>query len=330
MTKQPVNVATAKTRNAESDPAADDSKALIAITFDLEMSAGYPIKGKRRDTYPWDYQKGNLNDETKKYTLEACRQVKKKGGVLHCFLVGRVLEHASVDWLKEIISEGHPIGNHTYDHVRITAKTLEEVQYRFHRAPWLISGMTPAEAISENIRLCELSMEERLGIKPVGFRAPYGFKQGIADRPDVQELILSLGYTWASCKHHGPDGVRVSDPQESDFDAIVATHAAHQPFFYSTGLLEVPPSPTTDVGAFRSRSWKLEHFLRLIEKSVRQAIESSAVYDFTVHPSIMYVEDPEFRSVNLICDLVNAAGNRAAVVGLDAFARRAERLRAEL
>jgi len=307
-----------------SDPAADDAKALIAITFDLEMSAGYPVKGKPRDTYPWDYQKGNLNDETKQYTVEACRQVKAKGGLLHCFLVGQVLEHRSVDWLKEIINAGHPIGNHTYDHVRITAQESEDVQYRFRRSPWLVAGMTPAEAIRENIRLCEVAMQQRLGITPVGFRAPYGFRQGIADRPDVQEIILSLGYTWASCKHDGPDNVKPTNPDEDDFDAIVATHRQHQPFLYPSGLIEVPPSPTTDVGVFRSRSWKLEHFLRLIEKSVQSAIENRTVYDFTVHPSIMYVEDPEFMAVNLICDLVNASGSRAEIVGLNAFARRAK------
>jgi len=77
-----------------------------------------------------------------------------------------------------------------------------------------------------------------------------------------------------------------------------------------------------DVGAFRSRRWQLEHFLRLIERSVNWAIENRAVYDFGVHPSIMYVEDPEFKAVNLICDLVNAAGDRAAIVGLESFARR--------
>ncbi len=30
----------------QNDPADDDNKALIAITYDLEMSAGYPVKGK--------------------------------------------------------------------------------------------------------------------------------------------------------------------------------------------------------------------------------------------------------------------------------------------
>src|SRR5499426_3126286 len=115
---------------------ADRKKALIAITLDLEMSAEYP----RRGITEWNYQKGNLDDATKKYAVEAGRIVKERGGVLHYFCVGQVLEHPSVDWLKELSAAGHPIGNHTYDHVFVKAKTPDELQYRFRRAPWLIRG----------------------------------------------------------------------------------------------------------------------------------------------------------------------------------------------
>lgn len=309
----------------QNDPADDDNKALIAITYDLEMSAGYPVKGKPRTAYPWDHQKGNLNEETKQYTVKSCRIVKEAGGVLHSFLVGQVLEHKDVDWLKAIIKEGHPIGNHTYDHVRVTAKNLTNIQYRFQRAPWLIAGKTTEEVISENIRLCELAMQQRLGIKPNGFRTPYAFANGIADRVDLQEMLLSLGYTWVSSKYTGPTKVNRKNPTEADFDAFVTTHKLHQPFVYPTGLIEVPFSPPMDVGVFRSRSWKLEEFLRLIEKSVHWAIENRSTFDFGVHPSVMYVEDPEFKAVKLICNLVKAAGDRAAIVDLDTFARRAKR-----
>src|SRR4051794_10867958 len=68
------------------EKAAEADKALIAVTLDLEMSRNFP----RWDDTHWDYEKGNLNDETKKYAAEACKRVKAAGGVLHCFVVGRV------------------------------------------------------------------------------------------------------------------------------------------------------------------------------------------------------------------------------------------------
>lgn len=49
--------------------AAESDKALIAITLDLEMSRNFP----KWETTHWDYEKGNLNDETKRYAVEAAR-----------------------------------------------------------------------------------------------------------------------------------------------------------------------------------------------------------------------------------------------------------------
>src|ERR1044072_802427 len=74
-------------------------KALIAISLDLEMAGNFP---NWNDTH-WDYEKGNLTEETKRYAVEAARRVKAHGGVVHFFLVCRALEQENVDWLKEII-----------------------------------------------------------------------------------------------------------------------------------------------------------------------------------------------------------------------------------
>ena len=123
-------------------------KAMVAITLDLEMARNFP----KWETTHWDYEKGNLDDETKAYAVEAARRVKARGGVIHFFVVGRVFEQENVDWLREIHREGHPVGNHTYDHVNVKATEPEQIQFRFRRAPWLIEGKAPAEVIAETIR----------------------------------------------------------------------------------------------------------------------------------------------------------------------------------
>ncbi|MBI2479627.1 MAG: polysaccharide deacetylase family protein, partial [Planctomycetia bacterium] len=147
-------------RAAESDPvSANGGKALVAITFDLEMSRNFPT----RETTHWDYEKGNLNEQTKRYAVEAARRVKAAGALMHFFAVGRVFEQENVDWLRELVEAGHRVGNHTYDHVNVTATKLEDVQFRFNRAPWLAAGKEPADLIRDNIRLCELAMHDRLG-----------------------------------------------------------------------------------------------------------------------------------------------------------------------
>jgi hypothetical protein len=90
---------------------------LIAITLDLEMSRQYPTWDQMR----WDYEKGNLDDATKRYAVEAARRIKAEEGVIHFFAVGQTMEQDDVGWLKEIVAQGHPVGNHTYDHVNVKA-----------------------------------------------------------------------------------------------------------------------------------------------------------------------------------------------------------------
>jgi peptidoglycan/xylan/chitin deacetylase (PgdA/CDA1 family) len=300
---------------------ADASKALVAVTLDLEMSRNFP----RWDDTHWDYEKGNLNDETKKYTVQACRRVKAAGGVLHCFAVGRTFEQESVAWLKEIAQAGHPIGNHTYDHVNVLATRPEDIQFRFKRAPWLIDGQEPLDVIRENVRLTTAALRARIGVNPAGFRTPGGFANGLADRPDVQRLLSDAGFTWVSSKYPAhPMGEAGEEPTAAVLDGIVRAQAAAQPFIYPRGLIEVPMNPISDIGAFRNGRWKLEWFLKAIRRGVEWAIDNKAVFDFLGHPSCLYVTDPEFRTLDLICGLVKEAGDRAALVDLGTIARRAE------
>ena len=106
------------------------------------------------------------------------------------------------------------------------------------------------------------------------------------------------------------------------YDAIAAAQADAQPFVYPTGLVEIPMSPPSDINAFRNGRWKLDWFLEAVRRSVMWAIENHGVFDFLGHPSCLYVTDPEFRTIDLICNLVRKAGDRAVLVDLNAIARR--------
>jgi hypothetical protein len=302
--------------------AAEADKALVAITLDLEMSRNFPTWEQTH----WDYEKGNLNDDTKKYAVEACRRVKEAGGVLHCFAVGRTLEQESVEWLRGIHKVGHPIGNHTYDHVNVLARKPEEIQFRFNRAPWLIEGKTPAEVIRENVRLTTVAMKSRLGIEPAGFRTPGGFTNGLRDRPDVRKMLRDQGFTWVSSLYPAHKSTRPGEAPGPDvYDSIVMAQEQAQPFVYPDGLVEVPMSPISDVGAMRSARWQLDWFLKAIRLGVDWAIEKRTTFDFLAHPSCLYVVDPRFRAVELICERVKKAGERAAIVDLGTLAARGRR-----
>jgi peptidoglycan/xylan/chitin deacetylase (PgdA/CDA1 family) len=304
-----------------------NDKSLVAITLDLEMSRNFPTW----ETTHWDYEKGNLNAETKAYAVEAARRVKARGGHIHFFVVGRTLEQENIDWLKQLAADGHPLGNHTYDHVNVRATKPPDIQFRFQRSPWLIEGREPGGVIRENIRLTTAAMKSRLGISPSGFRTPGGFANGLTDREDLQKMLLDLGFTWVSSKYPGHkiaatagrEGEAPAEPSSDVVRSIVDAQAEAQPVRYPTGLVEVPMSPISDIGAFRTGRWKLEWFLAAVRAGVERAIERGDTFDFLGHPSCLYVTDPQFKAIDLICDLVEQASSRATLADLDALAKTA-------
>src|SRR5262249_11888405 len=159
---------------------------------------------------------------------------------------------------------------HTYDHVNVKAVKPEDLQFRFRRAPWLIAGKTPREVIVENIRLTSAALKTRIGIEPAGFRTPGGFADGLADRPDLQQLLLDEGFTWVSSRYPAHAlGEAGQEPTAAVFESIVQAQSAAQPFVYPRGLIEIPMSPISDIGAFRGGRWPLEAFL----KAIRLAVE---------------------------------------------------------
>ena len=293
-------------------------KALIAISMDLEMSRDYPQRGMSH----WDYEKGNLDEPTKQYALHAARIVEQYGGVIHFFLVGRVLEQPDVSWLHRLIDAGHPIGNHTYDHINVMAQRPGELQYRFQRAPWLIRQKTVFEAIRENIELTSEAMRLRLGIAPSGFRTPGGFAEGLQGRADIRQLLQTLGYRWCSSLYprHRTTAPHQA-PDESIWNDLARAWAEAQPFCYQDGLIEVPMSPVSDVVAFRSQRWQLAWFLDAIRRAVEWAVAHRATFDFLCHPSCLVVEDPQGEVFHTICRAVQRAGDSAALVSLEEMAR---------
>jgi len=315
--------AAAATSLVASSVAAESAsdKTFVAITLDLEMSRNFPTW----ETTHWEYEKGNLNAETKAYAVEAARRVKQRGGRVHFFVVGRTLEQENIDWLKQLAADGHLLGNHTYDHVHVRATRPADIQFRFERSPWLIEGREAADVIRENIRLTSAAMKSRLEIAPSGFRTPGGFANGLADREDLQRMLLDLGFAWVSSQYPGHKlGAAGEEPSDEVIREIAAAAIAAQPFKYPSGLIEVPMSPISDIGAFRTGRWKLEWFLRAIRAGIEQAIERRLCFDFLGHPSCLYVTDPQFKTIDLICDLVEQAGSRAGIADLEQLSRRAK------
>ncbi len=185
--------------------------------------------------------------------------------------------------------------------------------------------MTTAEIIKQNIRATTMAMRDRLGFGPEGFRTPGGSYLALDDREDIQNLLLDEGFTWVSSKYPQHEyGTPKQPPTEKVHSSIVDAAVRTQPYVYPTGLIEVPMSPISDVGAFRTNYWKLEHFLESVRRCIAAVIEQGLMIDLLMHPSIMYIEDPNFETIKLVCELVAAVGERAEIVGLSTIAAAVE------
>jgi hypothetical protein len=106
-------------------------------------------------------------------------------------------------------------------------------------------------------------------------------------------------------------------------EGILAAQEKAQPFRCPDGLIEVPMSPVSDIGAFRNGPWKLDWFLTVIRRAIEAVIDKRMVFDFLSHPSCLGVVDPDFRTIDLILDLVKRSDGKAVLVGLDAITERA-------
>ncbi len=288
---------------------ASPASARVAITMDLEMSRNFP----RWEDKEWDYEKGNLDRDTKLYASRAARCVRNHGGHIHFFAVGRVFEQPDIGWLEEIVRDGHPVGNHTYDHVYLLAKTPVEIQPRFQRAPWLIEGKTIPQVLAENIRMASAAIRARLGVEPQGFRTPGGFAGGLTGREDVQRMLQQTGFGWVSSRYAR---------HELEWSSVKEALGRSQPVAYPrTGLYEIPMSPVSDINAFRRGRWPLKRFLEMTRMCVEWTIEHAGVFDLLLHPSCIGVVDPEMRTIEMVCRMVRQSGGKAVLTTLTEVGR---------
>ncbi|MFN9624870.1 MAG: chitin deacetylase, partial [Planctomycetota bacterium] len=138
---------------------------------------------------------------------------------------------------------------------------------------------------------------------------------------EVRALLKDLGYRWVSSLYPThPNTQPMQQPSPETLDQIAQAQVHSQPFVYADGLIEIPMSPISDIGAFRTGRWKLEWFLQSVEKSLRWAIEKHAVFDFLAHPSCLGVLDPEFKSIDLICRIAQEAEGKALLSDLNEIA----------
>ncbi len=267
-----------------------DGGCSVTFSYDVDMPSGGNTYLYDR-VIPWlrgedgHDAHGHLNDDIRNYIKKLSATAENYNAKLQFFIQGNTFEiQEDIALWKEIAQRGHSIDNHTYSHLGpLGKKTTQEIDHE----------------ITETKRL----IEEHLNTVNIGIRTPWGYPYGLLKFPDwgsgvttpekVQQIILDAGFNWVSSQTSSSEGgKRVSD--ERSIEMI----AERQPFYYDSGLQEIPFCIFQDREYFDSDCGgdplrPAEEWISYLKKAVDFAYEKNLYLSVTVHPSTSFKHDPE-------------------------------------
>ena len=190
----------------------DNIRCAIALSYDLEMCAGYQPDGVNH---------GRIIPEVQDYTLSLCDVAETFGTKLHFFHVGNGFEE-TLGCLRQIHDRGHHLDNHTLTHLPLLTDEVEK--------------------LDDELATVNRLFEERLGFRSTVLRGPGGYQNGLDGKPENQEVILKNGFRWVSCRFDGSDLLNV--------EHVIRSPEEDGPYAYPTGLIEIPIHGYTDRSFF--------------------------------------------------------------------------------
>jgi peptidoglycan/xylan/chitin deacetylase (PgdA/CDA1 family) len=288
----------------------------MSLTYDVEMCTNFPYW-----TAVWDHRKGAIDADSKTYVGKLNDVAKKYGVKFQYFVLGSVLEDPDLDYLKRVVDDGNPIGNHTYHHLNVKAQTIDQLQVTYRMNPWWAGDRTPFQCIRDEIHSTTLAMHQCLGVEPAGFRTPGGFETGLHDVPAVQTLLRDEGFTYAS-SHYEFKIEKQRNPPSPALDAAArASVDTLQPYRYPSGLPEMPMMGLSDIWAFRVLDLDRREFLRHLLATIDHAHEHRQVLSLLFHPAVLAARDPFCEiTETLVCHAIEKPGG-CWIAGNDQIAR---------
>jgi peptidoglycan/xylan/chitin deacetylase (PgdA/CDA1 family) len=263
----------------------DGVRCAVALSYDLEMCAGYQPDGVNH---------GRILPEVQKYALDLCGVAEEFGTQLHFFHVGNGFDE-TFDCLEEMLHRGHFVDNHTFTHLPLLTDEVER--------------------LDEELAKVNALYEERLGWGSTVLRGPGGYQDGLDDRPENQEVILKNGFKWVSCRFDSTD--------LKNREYVLASPAENVPYAYPSGLVEIPIHGYTDRSFFDNifcvdrtayNSWRsesggtavvedwsapwtsngaLDEWLVYNRQAIDYAYENRLLWVPTWHPTTHYYHDRE-------------------------------------
>ena len=270
---------------------AEGVRCVVALSYDLEMCAGYS---------PVSINHGRIMAPVQEYALRLCQTAEDFDVQLHFFHVGNGLEEKDVGYLEEILLRRHVVDSHTYSHIRLATPDFKK--------------------LDAELELTNRLLDQRLGCTSTVLRGPGGEPDGLNGLENNQRAILKNGFRWVTCHMDvtmGQDGL--------DYDAAAPSRLGA--YAYPTGLIELPIQGWMDRGYFDSfrcvdqeaydewraesghkpvaSGWKcpwtdddaLDGWIEYNLAALDFAYENRLLWVPTWHPYSHYLHDPENRAL---------------------------------
>lgn len=140
-------------------------------------------------------------------TYEVLKTLEKYNAKATFFVTGHRVEK-SPDVLKDIFAAGHEIGNHTFNHPKLTELPMNQVEAQINNTSNLVKSI--------------------IGEEPTLFRPPYGsFNKEIQNSLSVPLILWSIDtLDW---KHRDPAKTLEAVQQNAKNGSIILMHDVHQP-----------------------------------------------------------------------------------------------------
>ena len=258
-------------------PLFPEARAVIAVGWDCEMIGAY------EDTNPTGVTHGHLDDRVIQYMLDLAGIAEQADFRLQYFLLGQTFEQPA-DFLRDLVSRGHHLDQHTYDHLPLIDDDQDEVGRQVQRTGELFA--------------------EHLGFKPKGLRAPGGYANALYDHPQTQVLLHGLGIEFVS-SHYATKSPSGKYDVYADKNAHqIMKH--HQPRQYGNGLLEIPMSGYSDRHFFDGLQRPLDQWIRHLQECVDFAYDMGGlVYAPALHPDTCSRHDPGLQTLPALIEYAN-------------------------
>ena len=257
-----------------------DGGCAVSLGYDVDMPSGgleYLYDRKIGWLYDdWDGAHGHLNDDIRDYISRLASTAESYDAKIQFFVQGNTFEiPEDTAVFRDISERGHAVDSHMYYHHALTG--------------------TPVKEIRAQLTMTKKTIETKCKTENIGLRGPGGYRNALHGKEDVQKAILDVGIRWVSTQCQSPRGD--SDKDQNWVDMVPKL----QPFYYKSGLLEIPFCGHQDRSYFDvdmgGSPRPVDEWIAYLKACVDIAYERNLFLSLTVHPSTSFKHDRKARYV---------------------------------